>query len=304
MTVERARSYLVIPGIDINRYVSHMIEDVELSMWPDAIIFDLEDSVSPHRKSEARDTILRILNKSPKLFPKNIQTIVRINSRSTSYYKDDLSMLKECAPFSIGVALVKNESKKDILEWFVEKNDLEFKTILPAIETIEGFKRRNEIFQECSRWGIKRVVFGANDMAFELGIESDSTIDLLKHVFCELIIAGCQAEVDMVASPSRTLPKSPIGDNWESLLLSECKWERSNGAEAKVAIHPSQVPIINKIFDPGPNAKKAKEIIDRFEQNTNLRSFVEDETGKYLGTPMLMAARRIIGMSESNEKEK
>lgn len=304
MSVRRPRSYLVIPGIKVNHYLSHMVDDVNLSMWPDAIILDLEDSVPPHRKSEARNAILQILNEAPKIFPKHIQMIVRINPHATAFYNDDIVMLKECTSFNIGVALTKNESKKEILEWFMDKECSQFKTILPVIETIEGFKNRNEIFQECSCRGISRIVFGANDMALELGIESEPTLHLLRHVFCELIVSGRVASVDMVASPSRILPKSPNTDNWEASLLSECEWERSNGVVAKVAIHPSQIPIINKVFDYDTKVKKAKEIIETFEQNADLRSFVDGETERYLGTPMLKAARRVLGISETDEKEK
>ena len=69
------------------------------------------------------------------------------------------------------------------------------------------------------------------------------------------------------------------------------------GYIGKIAIHPAQVPIINRAFSPSEEEiAYARRVIDIFEQNPGLGTVGLD--GKMLDMPHLKQARNVIALAE------
>lgn len=83
------RSMLFIPGNTPNLLINGS------RLGADAVIFDLEDAVSPAEKDSAR---VLVRNTMKYLDYSGIETIVRINSIDTEYWKKDLDTVMEQRP--------------------------------------------------------------------------------------------------------------------------------------------------------------------------------------------------------------
>ena len=80
-------------------------------------------------------------------------------------------------------------------------------------------------------------------------------------------------------------------------LRRECEAARRDGFSGKMAIHPAQVPIINEVFTPSPEAvAHARRIVEAFAAAPD--AGVVGIDGKMIDRPHLRQALRIIGRVE------
>ena len=296
----RPWSYLVIPALKLTHHMAHLREDVPHGEWPDALIFDLEDSVPRGRKSEARELLTAHLEEMLSCLAGRARTFVRVNSRNTAFYAKDMSSVAPFVPRGLHIALSKTESIDDVesaLEISQQNGEAE---VLPAVETVRGYERRGELLEQASRLGVTRVVFGASDMAHGLGVDRSYEVEVMKHVLCGLLVSARLTGIGIVDSPSTALPGK---DSWQEVVRAETEWAWANGAVAKVAIHPDQVPIINSVFHELERRRRAdaEEVVRIFESDSKSRSFVSRDTGEYLGTPRLKQALEILGHQRGTE---
>ncbi len=76
-------------------------------------------------------------------------------------------------------------------------------------------------------------------------------------------------------------------------MRAECRAARRDGFVAKMAIHPAQVPIINEIFTPSPEAiARAQAVVDAFAANPG--AGVVGVDGEMLDRPHLVRAERVL----------
>ena len=101
---------------------------------------------------------------------------------------------------------------------------------------------------------------------------------------------------------ARAIDAQPVGSvfvdfrNLEG-LEKECLRDRRMGYIGKIAIHPAQVPVINRAFSPSEEViAYARRVIDIFEQNPGLGTVGLD--GKMLDMPHLKQARNVIALAE------
>jgi citrate lyase beta subunit len=76
----------------------------------------------------------------------------------------------------------------------------------------------------------------------------------------------------------------------EEALEAECRWTCMNGFDAKYAVHPGQVPIIEKVFGSKWDVDQAVRILDEFNRHDSLNSIRSGITGDYIGLPVLKQA--------------
>ena len=99
------RSILYVPGSSEKALKKSSTLDV------DAIIYDLEDSVSAGSKDDARKSVIEIINSEVN---KNKEQVIRINSLSTELGKEDIKILEECSPDAI--LIPKIHEANDVIE--------------------------------------------------------------------------------------------------------------------------------------------------------------------------------------------
>ena len=98
------RSMLFLPGNNPNMLIN------ATCLGADAIIFDLEDAVSPTEKDAARLLVSSLLHYMDYT---GVETIVRINSVDTPYWQSDLDAVLPEGPSVI--LLPKTSTPKDVL---------------------------------------------------------------------------------------------------------------------------------------------------------------------------------------------
>jgi citrate lyase subunit beta/citryl-CoA lyase len=179
------RTWLFTPGNRPDRF------DKAASSGADQIILDLEDSVEPSAKDEARRSVVEWLSHGGAAW-------VRINAKDSDYYEADVRMLAEL-PGLLGFMVPKAEVPAALEEL---GRRLPPRGLIPLIETAVGVHRAAEI-GACE--GVDRLAFGSID--FALDIEAAETSQSLLFARSQLVIAsrvnGLPAPVDGVTTELR-----------------------------------------------------------------------------------------------------
>jgi citrate lyase subunit beta/citryl-CoA lyase len=77
---------------------------------------------------------------------------------------------------------------------------------------------------------------------------------------------------------------------------------RRDGFTGMLAIHPSQVDIINAAFTPSPEETgHARRVVALFEANPGAGTLSLE--GKMLDAPHLAAARRVLSLADADERD-
>jgi len=231
MSRSAPRSWLFVPA-DSDRKVAKAI-----ASDADAIIFDLEDSVSLERKQAARD-LLKALGPrdgGPRWW-------VRINPLRTDHHKKDLEMFAS-ADFE-GVVLPKAESGADVAELAHRTGNLP----VHAIVTETAASLFGLLSYRDSKSPLVAMCWGAEDLSAALGAASkydaDGSLSFTYRMARSLTLAGAVAAgvqpVDGVFADFRDAAG----------LCAEARAAAREGFTGKLAIHPDQVAPINAAFTP------------------------------------------------------
>ncbi len=222
------RSLLFIPGNNPGMLQS---SDIFSS---DAVIFDLEDAVSGTEKDSARNLVTNYL----KAFRPNIEIVIRINGFDTPFYLDDLNAVLNC---DIDAIMLPKARVQDILtlEEIIKsfKKDVKIIPIIEqAISLIEG-----EGIAKCEL--VDGILLGAEDYTKDLEVARTKEGNEIFYARCRVINACKAYKIDAIDTPF-------TDTNDEEGLLKDTKFAKSLGMNAKSAIHPNQIEVINRVFTP------------------------------------------------------
>jgi 2-methylfumaryl-CoA hydratase len=240
------RSVLYVPGSSEKALKKSPTLDV------DAIIYDLEDSVSANAKEEARQAIIETINSGVN---KNKEQVVRINSIQSEIGKDDVKILEHCEPDAILIPKINNA--KDVIECDKYLKNGETK-IWVMMETALSIVNAYDIAK--SSKNLKCFVMGTNDLSTELGIEEDLKRTALQTSFEKCMMATKAYKLSILDGVYNDI-KDPKG------FEEECLYSHGLGFDGKTLIHPAQIDICNKVFTPtAEQLDKAKKIVDAFNE--------------------------------------
>lgn len=285
----RIRSWLFIPAVKENFF--DKIMDLDGENKPDVIVFDLEDSVHVDYKEGAREILRSRLYEDvvyrKEFFRKYVGTI-RANSYDTEWFKEDLKLIDMIKPDFF--ALSKVESADQIR--FVRHNSSASQLFVP-IETIRGFRNRERIMREMQPHDV--FVVGYEDLSAELMIERPEldSVNPLTKIILRSIVSARKNNIIMIDAVSR---KYGTPENIKS-LEEECRYTAEKlGLSSKVAIHPSQVPVINSVFDKDPLIERAKEILGKFEELEDGSFVITNEKKEMMDTPSYRMYSKILDL--------
>ena len=142
------------------------------------------------------------------------------------------------------------------------------------------------------RRGSEGITWGAEDLAAALGghnRRADGIYDdvyLMARSLCLLAAAATEAApIDTIYTDFRD----------EAGLAAECAAARRSGFTGKMAIHPAQVPVINKAFSVSEEELIwARRVVAAFSENPDAGTLALD--GKMVDRPHLTLARRLLGL--------
>lgn len=244
----------------------------------DICTLDLEDSVPPARRDEAR-------RRAAGMFEGTADCVraLRINSlRTTDGLRDILALAYGAIrPDALLVPKVNCAHDLLILEDMLgdQLADVE---IMATIETAAGLAAVEEIATATPR--VRALVFGAADFSADLGISMEW--EPLLYARSRIVAAAAAAGIPAIDSATFDL-------NAELALKIDVNRSRELGFQGKAAIHPRQVPVINAGFTPVPaELERAQRVIGMAHNRSGRIGFLD---GQLVGPPMVTAAYRMLG---------
>ena len=252
----------------------------------DVVFFDLEDSVPPDDKAQARKDVIAALND---LDFRGKSVSVRINGLDTHCMYRDLVDLVEQAGNHLDLILVPKVGcaadiyAVDMLLTQIERAKGIRKPIgiELLLETTLGIQNIDEIAAASSR--NESILFGSADYAAAAGMQiktiggpnpdyhvlTDGSADgqrqphwgdMWHYPLARLVAAARANGLRPIDGPFADI-KDP--DGW----MASARRARTLGCEGKMVIHPSQVEMANELFRPSAEeVDQARRILDAMEQ--------------------------------------
>ncbi|WHA43876.1 HpcH/HpaI aldolase/citrate lyase family protein [Agrobacterium larrymoorei] len=275
----RLRSLLFVPGDRPDRM------EKAVGTGADAVILDLEDSVALGQKAFAREEVsafLKTSKRSAKLF-------VRVNAFDSGMIDDDLSAILGGNPDAL--VLPKAEGAGSVSRLSSRAGPIQ---ILPiATETPAA------IFELGSYAAVRDsligLTWGAEDLPAAIGAsrsrDADGKLTPPYEMVRALTLFGAHAAGTLAIET--VYPDFQDAAGLELYALNA----RRDGFTGMMAIHPSQIPIINKAFLPtAEEVLRAREIVSAFEAEPDKGVLQID--GIMVDHPHLKQAQRILKMIE------
>jgi citrate lyase subunit beta/citryl-CoA lyase len=279
MTALAMRSLLFVPA-DSERKIGKA-----QASGADLIILDLEDSLAAEAKAEGRRIAVAALARRA-----GPATFVRVNGFRSGYLEADVEALAAAPPD--GLVLPKSRSGEDVARLAELAKDLPILAIVT--ETAASlFAMASYADAAPSLLGL---AWGGEDLSVELGAarnrdDSGSYTDPYRLARTLCLLGARHAGVE---------PIDAVHTNFRDLsgLEAEAKEAARDGFTAKLAIHPDQVPVINRVFTPNESeVQQARRIVAAFAAAGG--SGVIGLDGEMLDVPHLRRAERLIARAPS-----
>lgn len=274
--------------------------DKAMASGADAVIVDLEDSISEGGKADARKSAADFLQDAvaqtgrPRL-------LVRVNGIATGLTDADLDAVVPARPDAImlpkaegGASVIHAAAKLSAREAIAGVPDGHIKIVAIATETATALFLAGTYRGASAR--LEGLTWGAEDLSADLGAETNRDGDgrfldpyRLARALCLAGAAAAQVQaIDTIAADFRNL----------ELLRRETEEARRDGFTGKMAIHPAQVPVINEVFTPTPaQVAKARIVIAAFDSNPGKGAVAID--GVMYDRPHLERARQLLARASA-----
>ena len=281
------RSMLFLPGTNPNMLINGSV------LGADAVIFDLEDAVSPAEKDAARVLVRNTLRYMDFT---GCQRIVRINSTDTAYWKADLDAILPEKPDLI--LLPKTGTAQDALMADAYITELEQKLGLPAnsvglmplIETALGVENAFSIASSCKR--IFALFLGAEDLTADLRCKRTKEGREIEYARTRLVVAARAAEVEVYDTPFTDV-------NDDEGIWTDAALAKALGFTGKASISPRHLEAINQTFSPTlAEIDYAYEVLEAIAMAKAQGKGAIALRGKMIDAPIVARAQRTIEMAE------
>jgi citrate lyase subunit beta/citryl-CoA lyase len=257
----------------------------------DSVVMDLEETVVPEAKEQARRNIVEAVAKHDYGAR---EIIVRVNRLGSAWIRDDLAAVAR-----IGVDAIlfpRIETRKDVLDC-IAALDAAGGGLLPVmlmIETPLGVLRSEEIAGASER--IACLVMGTADLTSHLHAKPHAErLPLLTSL--SLVILAARAHGRSVVDG--------IQSNLKDMHTFEyaCRLGRDMGLDGKTLVHPDQLVYCNEAYTPKkPELDQALAVISAFEQANREGKGNVVVNGRLIEQMHVVAARRVVALGGAIEK--
>jgi citrate lyase subunit beta / citryl-CoA lyase len=269
--------------------------DKAMASGADAVIIDLEDSISIERKDAARASALSFLKDATaqKVRPR---ILVRINGLDTGMTDADLAAIMPGRPDAIvfpkaegGTSVVHLDAKLNVREALADIPEGTTKILAQAVESAAGMFLAGTFRGASNR--LIGMTWGPEDLSAELGAETNRDADGTLTEPYRLARSMC-----LYGAAAAKLPAiETIYVDFRNTegLRRDTEAARRDGFVGRLAIHPAQVPVINEVFTPTPEQiEKAKAVVAAFAAQPGAGAVGLD--GKMLDRPHLVRAHALL----------
>jgi len=282
------RSMLFLPGNNPNMLINGNC------LGSDAVIFDLEDAVSPSEKDAAR---ILVRNTMRYMDFRGCEIIVRINSIDTPYWQQDLAQILPYKPDLI--LLPKTGSADDVraadgyITEVEQKLGMEPNTVglMPLIETALGVENAFAIATAAER--VQALFLGAEDLTADLQCKRTKEGREIEYARTRLVMAARAAGVEVYDTPFTDV-------NDDEGIRKDAAYAKALGFSGKASISPRHVGVINEVFSPSQaDIDYAYEVMDAIALAKEQGKGAIALRGKMIDAPIVTRAEQTIAMAQA-----
>lgn len=285
-TVRPRRSLLSIPAINLRA-----LQKLH-SLDCDGAIFDLEDSVAPDMKDEARANLVSFLQETPFT---GRECMIRINPLSTPAGRKDLEAALICKPDAVLLPKVEQPSDiNDVADLLAEADAPETMKIWAMIETPRGILNVASVAEatHTKNGRLGGFVVGLNDLRKETHVPARRGRTHLIPWLMQIVLAARAYDLDVIDS---------VSNDFRDLdaFAEECAQGCDMGFDGKMLIHPAQIEAANAAFAPDETAlAEAREIIAAFAKPESVGLNVINSNGRMIERLHVAQAERLVAMAD------
>jgi citrate lyase subunit beta/citryl-CoA lyase len=282
----RLRSLLFVPGDSERKFAKAK------DSGADGLILDLEDSVAPSEKANARAHVAALIDDQPKraLF------FVRLNALDTGLALDDLAAVVKPGLDALLIPKANGAADLERIAHYLEALEAKagmapgaVKLASVATETPKAMFALGSYAPAHPR--LIALTWGAEDLSAALGATDNKEPDGSWTFPYQLARAQCL----FAASAAEVMALDTIYADFRDSegLERDCRRSRRDGFVGRLAIHPDQVAAINRAYAPSEaEVAHARKIVAAFEANPGAGALGVD--GKMVDLPHLSAAQKIL----------
>ncbi len=281
MTVHRPRrSALYLPGSN-----ARAIEKAR-GLPCDVVILDLEDSVAPDAKAEAR-TLAAAAVRAGGFGGREV--VIRVNGLDTPWGAEDLAAAEQAGPDAILVPKV--AAPADLAAY---AGRLKRPTPLWAmIETCSAIFALDAIGRACAGARVGAWVIGANDLVKEMRCRPGPDRAPLMPALAMSVMAARAHGIAVLDGVYNDIPDLDG-------LARECARGADLGFDGKSLIHPTHLEAANRAFSPDPEAVAwARTVAAAFDSPESAAKGVLKVEGRMVERLHLAEAQRLIAVAEA-----
>ncbi|MER5829534.1 CoA ester lyase [Streptomyces sp. NPDC002130] len=245
-----------------------------LTSGADVVVIDLEDAVPPDRKAYARAATAELLTDRPP-----VPVHVRVNAPG-GWGEQDIAALVG-APGLSGLRLPKVTSAAEIVQVArrAARTDL-----YALLETALGVEQAYAVATAHPR--LRGISLGEADLCADLGVRDGTGLDWSRS---RVVVAARAAGL-----PPPAQSVHPDIHDQEGLAAS-CAHGRALGFLGRAAIHPRQLPVIERAYLPGEEEIEQAETVLKAAATEQGAQALPD--GRFIDAAMVTAARRTLSMT-------
>ncbi|HCA35190.1 MAG TPA: CoA ester lyase [Gammaproteobacteria bacterium] len=285
------RSLHFVPGGNARMF------EKALSLNADSLILDLEDSVTPENKADARQAVCDWISQAD--FGAQ-ECLVRINPQDSPWGREDLEAVVAATPDGLMLPKVLNRANVDAVDQLVTALEKKHGVTSGAISLLLIGTEAPEAVFALPTMGVNTRVdgltWGAEDLAGALGSKSKRNaegeyLDVFRYVRSTCLLAAVASNVQPIDSVYVEISDSQG-------LEKECMEAAAMGFRGKLTIHPGQVDIVNRAFTPShAEIAEAKELLAAFADNKSSGKMAFAYKGQMVDVPHLKRAQQILAIA-------
>jgi citrate lyase subunit beta/citryl-CoA lyase len=287
MKIRPRRSVLYMPGVN-----DRALEKAR-NLPADALILDLEDSVAPEAKSQARDKVVAAVKSG--LYGAR-ELIIRVNALDTPWGPDDLKAAASVAADAILVPKASRPGDMVSAAKLLKAQGAPAQTRLWAMmETPLAILNARDIASVAGDIDqrFSCMVLGTNDLVKESRARALGDRFAIIPWLAMSVLAARSFGLDVIDGVYNDF-KNDAG------FRAECEQGRTLGMDGKTLIHPSQIDPCNQIFSPSDEEVRwSRKVIEAFALKENKGKGVINVEGRMVERLHLVMAERVVAIAEA-----
>ncbi len=283
MSARPRRSCLYMPGAN-----AKALEKAK-TLPADVLLLDLEDSVAPEAKEDARAQVVNAVKGGG--YGKR-EIIIRANALATQWGKEDIVAAGSAKPDGLLAPKVSSADEVIALDNAMTAAGFpDTATLWVMIETPRAFFNIAEIAATAQKTRLSAFVLGLNDLAKETRARASNG---RAAFYAPLSLAVLAARAEGISAIDGVF--NDIADS--EGLVAECRQGLEFGYDGKTLIHPSQIETANLIFAPHEDELiRARAVIAAFALPENAGKGVIKVDGRMTELLHLEEAKRLVDVA-------